>query len=337
MTNRRANDWIVGGVVLGTMLGIIGATMYLQQVDFGGGRSEIRARFRDVGNMQVGSAVVIRGVLAGRIEKVELAPNGWVTADMTLSEGITLPSDPVVLIQAATLFGEWQAVVTSRGAASQVREVVDQLADTVGAPPATLPGAVLPDIAQLTAVAGGIASNVASVAERVRLAFDDSAARGLRATIGNFNTMSNDLMATVRVQSRNLDVMAADVRNGVSDLTQGAAALQRSIGRIDSATSQGEVQRIVSETQTAAANLRTVSDRLLSLTLSLERSEVSLRSVMIKSDTLLSRIARGEGTLGLLLNDPALYRHSDSLVVDVRALLADFRRNPKRYINLSIF
>lgn len=337
MTNKRANDWIVGGVVLGTMIAIIGATMYLQQLDFGGGRTDVRARFRDVGNMQVGSAVVIRGVLAGRIEKVALADNGWVVADMTLSEGITLPADPVVLIQAATLFGEWQAVVTSRGAASQVREVVVQLADTVGAPPATLPGAVLPDIAQLTAVAGGIASNVASVAERVRLAFDDSAARGLRATIGNFNTMSNDLMATVRVQSRNLDAVAADVRAGVVDLTEGSAALERSIARIDSATSAGEIQRIVGETQTAAANLRTVSERLLSLTLSLERSEVSLRSVMIKSDTLLSRIARGEGSLGLLLNDPSLYRNSDSLIVDVRSLLADFRRTPKRYINLSIF
>jgi len=335
--SKRKNDWIVGSVVLGAMLVIIASTMYLQQLDFGGGRTDVRARFRDVGNMQVGSSVVIRGVLAGRIERVALADNGWVVADLTLSEGITLPPDPVVLIQAATLFGEWQAVVTSRGAASSVREVVSQLADTVGAPPATLPGAVLPDIAQLTAVAGGIASNVASVSERVRLAFDDSAARGLRATIGNFNTMSNDLMATVRTQSRNLDAVAADVKLGVADLTEGAAALQRSISRIDSSTSQGEIARIVGETQTAASNLRTVSERLLSLTLSLERSEVSLRSVMIKSDTLLSRIERGEGSLGLLLNDPSLYRNSDSLVVDVRSLLADFRKNPKRYINLSIF
>jgi phospholipid/cholesterol/gamma-HCH transport system substrate-binding protein len=59
--------------------------------------------------------------------------------------------------------------------------------------------------------------------------------------------------------------------------------------------------------------------------------------VVTKADTLLGRVERGEGTIGLLVNDPSLYRNSDSLVIDLRAFLADFRRNPKRYVNLSVF
>jgi phospholipid/cholesterol/gamma-HCH transport system substrate-binding protein len=334
---KRSNDWIVGVVVLSAMIVIVAATMFLQQVDFGAGRTAITARFRDVGNMQVGNAVVIRGVLAGRVEGIALAENGWVTAEMTLSEGVLLPRDPVVLVQAATLFGEWQAVVSGRTGVPAIRDVLLQLDDTLGAPPGTLPGAVLPDIAQLTAVAGGIAGNVASVAERVRLAFDDSAARGLRSTLENLNAVSTQLATTVRVQSRNLDVVAEQVRGGVGDLALGAEALQRSIGRLDSATSRGEVQSIIGDARLAAANMLEVSRRLQTMSVSLERSEAGLRSVVTKADTLLSRVERGEGTLGLLLNDPSFYRNSDSLVVDLRALLADFRKNPKRYINLSIF
>src|SRR5690606_28527698 len=155
----------------------------LQQADLGTRRTSVTARFRDVGNMQVGNGVVIRGVNTGRVESVRLADGGWVTVELKLNEGISLPADPVVLIQSSSLFGEWQAVITRRDAAPDIREVMLQLADTIGAPPATLPGAVLPDIAQLTSVAGGIAGNVASVAERVRVAFDDSAARELRMTI----------------------------------------------------------------------------------------------------------------------------------------------------------
>lgn len=334
---KRSNDWIVGVVVLTAMVVIVAATMYLQQVDFGARRSTVTARFRDVGNMQVGNAVVIRGVLAGRVEEIALAENGWVTAEMTLSEGIRLPREPVVLIQAATLFGEWQAVISSRTGVPAIREVLIQLDDTLGAPPATLAGAVLPDIAQLTSVAGGIAGNVASVAERVRLAFDDSAARELRATIRNFNTMSTELAAVVRVQSRNLNLVAEEVRGGVGDLSASAAALQRTIGRLDSATSAGEVQAIVGDTRQAAANMLEVSTRLQQISVSLERAEASLRGVVTKADTLLGRVERGEGTIGLLVNDPSLYRNSDSLVVDLRAFLADFRKNPKRYVNLSIF
>jgi len=335
--SKRRSDWVVGAVVLGTMLVLIAGTMYLQQTDLGTRRTSVSARFRDVGNMQVGNGVVIRGVNAGRVERLSLADGGWVTVELKLNEGIELPADPVVLIQAATLFGEWQAVITRRGAAPAIREVALQLEDTVSAPPATLPGAVLPDIAQLTSVAGGIAGNVASVAERVRVAFDDSAARELRSTIRNFNSMSTQLTQTVRTQSRNLDSVATDVRLGARELSTGMMAFQRSVARLDSATSRGEVERIIGETQQAAINLRAVSERLATMSTSLERTEASLRGALGKADTVLGRIERGEGSLGLLVNDPSLYRNSDSLVVDLRSLIADFRRNPKRYVNLSIF
>lgn len=335
--SKRKSDWIVGAVVFGTMMVLIAGTMYLQQADLGARRRSISARFRDVGNMQVGNGVVIRGVNAGRVESLSLADGGWVTVEMKLNQGIDLPADPVVLIQAATLFGEWQAVITPRSAAPAIREVRLQLADTIAAPPATLPGAVLPDIAQLTSVAGGIAGNVASVAERVRVAFDDSAAREMRSTIRNFSTMSTQLTQTVRVQSRNLDSVATDVRIGARELSDGMLAFKRSVSRLDSATSRGEVERIVGEAQQAAINLRAISERLSTMTMSLERSEASLRGALGKADTLLGRIERGEGTLGLLVNNPSLYRNSDSLVVDLRSLINDFRRNPKRYVNLSIF
>lgn len=335
--SKRTNDWLVGAVVVGTMLVLVAATMFLQQADLGGERTSVEARFRDVGNLQVGNAVVIRGVTAGRVEGVSLANDGWVTAELKLNAGIELPTDPVVLVQAATLFGEWQAVITSRGAAPGINEVFLQLQDSVDAPPQTLPGAVLPDIAQLTSVAGGIAGNVASVAERVRVAFDDSAARELRNTISDFNAMSRQLSQTVRTQSRNLDSVATDVRSGAADLSEGMSALQRSIARLDSATSEGEVQRIVSEIQVAATNLRMVSERVSAIAVSLQRSESSLRGALTQADSIFTRVNRGEGSLGLLVNDPSLYRNSDSLVVDLRALIADFRRNPKRYVNLSIF
>ena len=334
---KRSNDWIVGAVIIVTMIGIVASTLYLQQADLGRKRLGVTARFRDVGNMQVGNAVVIRGVNAGRVQRISLAPKGWVAVDMDLDQGITLPADPVVLVQAATLFGEWQAMITARSAVPTNRDVLSQLADATDAPEGSLAGAVLPDIAQLTTVAGGIAGNVASVAERVRTAFDDSAAIELRTSIRNFSVLSNNLARTVRVQSRNFDSIAVDVRAGAEELSAATAALRRTVGRVDSATSAGEIRNIVTETERAASNLREASDRVNSLIKGLESSEASLRSVISKADEMLGKVDRGEGSIGLMLNDPSLYRNSDSLIVDLRALLADFRKNPKRYINLSVF
>jgi phospholipid/cholesterol/gamma-HCH transport system substrate-binding protein len=41
--------------------------------------------------------------------------------------------------------------------------------------------------------------------------------------------------------------------------------------------------------------------------------------------------------VGLLINDPALYQQSDTLVRELRALVADLRKNPRRYLNLRLF
>lgn len=333
----RSNDWLVGSAVLGALVLVVVATLWLQGTDIGERSEKVTARFRDVGNMQVGNAVVIRGVGAGRVEDISLSDNGWVLAGLALDDDVELPADPVVLIQASTLFGEWQATVTSREAVPANRGIEGQLDDSDGAPPGSLPGAVLPDIAQLTTVAGGIAGNVASVAERVRTAFDEDAARELRASISNFNTMSAELARAVRAQSRNLDSIAVDVRSGAGDLSTAAAALSRSMGRVDMATDSGEIAAIVAETQRAVVDLREAAGRLNQLTVALSGAESNLVGMIGKADTLLGKIDRGEGTLGLLVNSPALYHHSDSLMVELRLLIADVKRDPKRYFGLSIF
>lgn len=334
---KRSNDWIVGSVVIAALVIIVAATLWLQESDFGDRKHSVTARFRDVGNMQVGNAVVIRGVRSGKVESITLLPGGWVTARLSLDEGVALPSDPVVLVQASSLFGEWQATVTSRDGVPAIRDVMIQLADADGAPPETLPGAVLPDIAQLTAVAGGIAGNVASVAERFRTAFDDSAARELRSTIRSFSTLSSDLSQTVKDQSRNLDSIAIHVGAGASELSLAASALLRTVARIDTATATDEIRDIVRETQRAAESARETGETLARIVRSLESSEVNLRGAIVKADSLLGKVNSGEGSLGLLVNDPSLYRNSDSLLIDLRALIADVKRDPKRYFGLRLF
>src|SRR3546814_8771794 len=73
---RTSNDFIVGLTVLVTVIAVVAGTLWVQQADIGQRRTRYEARFRDVGNAQVGSAVVIRGVQAGRIESIELTEGG---------------------------------------------------------------------------------------------------------------------------------------------------------------------------------------------------------------------------------------------------------------------
>ncbi len=333
---KRSNDFMLGAVILGAIALIVGVSLFLREAEIGGKRHRVTARFSDVGQVQVGNAVVIRGVKAGKVEAIELADNGWVHVRLSLNEDVELPRDPVVLLGASSLFGEWQAMVMERGAVPNNRDVATALAAASGET-ATLAGAVLPDVAQLTTVAGSIAGDVASVAQRFQVAFNDSAARELRASIRSVSQLSADLARTVRVQSRHLDTVSVDVRAGAADLSQAAEAFLKIVSRLDSATSAGEVRRIVSESDKAAGQVREASVRLNEITQSLQRTETHLRDVMARADSVLVKVDQGQGTLGLLVNDPRLYQHTDSMLVELRALLADVRKQPKRYFGVKIF
>ncbi|HSA55638.1 MAG TPA: MlaD family protein [Gemmatimonadaceae bacterium] len=333
---KRANDFAVGITILLGIVIIVGATLWVSQADFGRRDQAVTARFRDVGGVRIGTPVVVRGVQAGRVDAMELADNGFVEVRLELDQGVTLPREPVVLLNESSLFGEWQATITEREAATRDEELARQLSEA-SLNDDLLPGATLPDIARLTAVAGRIAGDVASVAERVRVAFDDQAAREMRNSIRNFADLSTVLAQTVREQSNNLTTMSSEVRGGVESLVRSAELLRLVAERVDSSTTRGEIKQIVDDAAEAARQLRETGRRLVAISGQLGRSQDRLESMLTRGDSIATRISEGRGSLGLMINDPSLYRNSDSLMIQLRALIADVQKNPRRYINLRIF
>jgi phospholipid/cholesterol/gamma-HCH transport system substrate-binding protein len=332
----RKNDFILGLVILGSVIALIAATLWAQQASLGRREDHVEARFRDVGGIQIGNPVVIRGVRSGRVDRMELAPAGWVRVRLTLDDDIVLPPNPVVLLTESSLFGEWQATITSEAAAPVDRDVQRQL-DEARRGDDILPGATLPDIAQLTTVAGRIAGDVASVASRVQVAFDDSAARELRTSIRNVADLSAQLAATVRSHSRTIDLVAGDLRAGVASVRQTATAVERVAGRIDSSASPEAVDQMVTDAGAAAATFRGTVARLDSMAQRLERSQIQLDVAVARVDSVMMKLNGSQGSLGLMINDPGLYRNSDSLVIELRRLIADFQKNPRRYVGIRVF
>jgi phospholipid/cholesterol/gamma-HCH transport system substrate-binding protein len=333
---RRVNDALVGASVLGVLTVLTAAILWLNQSSVGDRRDKVFVRTRDVGGVSLGSPVVMRGVKSGRVDQVALGDNGWVVARLALDAGVSLPADPVVLLQSSSLFGEWQATLLDAAGVPPDRELRAAIADARGAGD-TLPGALLPDIAQLTAVAGRIAGDLAEVADRVRSVFDDSAALELRGTIRSVADLSAELQRTVAAQARNLDVVGRDVQRGVRDLSAAAAVIDSVARRVDASTSRGEIQTIVSTVQQASGELLATARQLRALSTDVERTQGQLERAVANADSVFAKVNRGDGTMARLVNDPALYANGDSLMVELRALVRDIRANPRKYFNLRFF
>jgi len=333
---RRSNDLLVGTIVLLVILTLTGATFWVKQTDIGERRSKVVARFRDVGNARVGNAVVIRGVRAGTIEAIELGRGGWVHVRMNLDRSMQLPGTPVVLLNESSLFGEWQATITTRSALPHDETVQAQVAESSGGGD-VLPGATLPDIAKLTAVAGQIAGDVANVAERVEVAFDERAARELRASIRNFEDLSTTLSHTVRSHAGDLDTLSRGLQSAVASLNRTATSAELMASRIDSSSASGQVKQIVDDMSRAAADLRRATAQVRTMSEQLNMTQRRLDSFLSNGDSVLVKLNTGQGSLGLLLNDPSLYRNSDSLLVQMRGLVTEVRTNPKKFVSVRIF
>lgn len=332
---KRVNDFTVGLTMLAGIVLVVGGVLWTKESTLGRDQQFVSARFSDVGSVRIGSPVMVRGMRAGKIDRIQL-DGGFVVVRMAIAPDVDLPPRPVVLLNEASLFGEWQATITGREAVGSDEDILRQLrAATKG--DEILPGATLPDMARLTAVAGRIAGDVASVAERVDVAFDSAAAKELRLSIKSVSELSTRLARAVNEQSGNLTRASARIDGGVEALSRAATLMADVSSRFDSATSAGQVQSLVADASVAARQLKAATRELASLSEQISRSQVRLDAVLVASESIATRINTGQGSLGLLVNDPAFYRNSDSLVMELRALIADVKKNPRRYISLKIF
>ncbi len=308
---KWSTDVIVGAFVVLGAAAIVAGTAWAREGHLGRGKAVVVARFREVGGAGVGTNAYIRGVRAGRVAAIELGDDGWVRVRIALEPAVRLPEDPVVLLGGSSLVGDWQATILPHDSAPDNTYLRRQLAEAAGER-GVVAGAIMPDVKQLTAGAGRFLDDIGLVAGRARSAFDDTAAREFREAIANVAVVTAHLAVT-------------------------SEAVRRTALRADSASAAGELHRVMRDVGAAAVDLRVVAGELRSFTARDSDTRMAVDRVLARMDTLVGRTASGQGTIGQAMRDPSLYANADSLLLELRALVADVKANPRRYVSIRIF
>jgi len=334
---KRGNEFTVGVVVIVAFAVVVIGALWLSGTHIGRAEAVYTARFRTVGGLGVGAPVVLRGVRVGRVEAIRLAAGNWVEANLKIYSGVALPSRPAVVAASASLFGEWAATlvpVDQLPDDPNLRQAIAEAAEGAGT---KWPGATLPDIGQLTAQASRIATDIAVVANRVQTAFDSEAVFELRRSIKDFGHVADRLVKVTNEQSEVLGSVGSNLRQGSDVLAHAASNLSTTLGRVDSATNQGQLSTILNNSAATSQDLRTASQNLRDLTEAAHRNQESLVRVLVAADTVMSRIANRSGSLGLLVSDSSLYRETTLTMIQLRQLLSDIQANPRKYFTFSVF
>jgi phospholipid/cholesterol/gamma-HCH transport system substrate-binding protein len=127
--------------------------------------------------------------------------------------------------------------------------------------------------------------------------------------------LGEDIHNTLIVTQRAMNTLA-NAPDGpfIKQTTRTLQATERVMSRVDSMLASG-----------TGRNIDSISTNLTRLTNNLTRTTASI-------DTLLERINRGQGTLGRMAADTAMYANLRDLSVALTALLTDLKAHPDKYM-----
>ena len=333
---KRGNEFLVGLVLLLAIAAVVGGALWLSEANIGKRETMHVARFRTVGGLTPGAPVTYRGVRVGRVEAIRLA-DLFVEADLKIYQGVDLPARPAVIAASQSLFGEWAATIVPRDQPQDdpnVRLMLDETARPGGD---RWPGATLPDVGQLTAQAGRIATDIAAVAQRVQETFDSSAVTELRQSIKDFGAVTNQLVRFTQNQTSRLNQVTGNVERTSEAVLGASQHLDATLARVDSATANGQLQAILDNAAAGSGDLRQASADLRDILSKVRTEDQSIVRSLIAVDSVLTGIQAGQGTLGLLAKNPALHNEAVETMQEMRRLIADIQANPRKYFKFSVF
>jgi len=158
----------------------------------------------------------------------------------------------------------------------------------------------------LTARADTITQGVNAILGSARQQMVDSGGiREIRSTLMATNRLVVQLAEIAALQSRELQSTMQTVRGRVA--------------AIDS----GQVDSTVRSLREASANMATVTGEL--------------KQTTDRLNAVLAKVESGDGTAAKLLNDPGLYNDLRRVLGRVDSLALEFKQNPRKFINLTIF
>lgn len=331
----RGRELLVGTVIIIAVAVAVVGTLWLQGKTFGPVRTAT-AMSESVGQLALGNAVTYRGVRIGQVSAIDVLEDGsGVEVTLRFERDVPLPADAGVVFGPASLFADWQAEIVSR--ATYPGYPFYDVPSGTTAPPPVFAGYALPEISRLTASAEQISTNLASLTDRLELAFNEETATSLSDAIANIQAITEQVRTLVREQGEVASSITAGADSALAQIVLASAAARRSFERLETVLDSAQVDSLLADMRTAARSVRQVSGQLADTTSGVAVTLARADSAFQRLDRIAASIESGQGSVGRLLADSTLALQAEDVLSQLDRLLEDLRENPGRYVRLSIF
>lgn len=279
---------------------------FLKGFDIFSRNVEYYAAYDQVNGVQNASPIMMRGVKIGTVTEIMFDParSEKVVLRLTVKRGYPIPTDSEAKIFSNGLMGN-KAIEITYGSAKTFLQAGDTLRSSRDRDLMDVAGSELDffkqKVSQLTADLSRALDNLNALME--------ANARSITGTLGNLHAITGDLADVLTHEKENL-------KSALESLTRFSDMLGNNAGKVDSII--GGMDRMTAQLTEGnfAGKLTQSVDNL---------------------NGLLGKIGSDDGTVGRLLNDPALYDSLTRATGNLAALLSDVKQYPGRYVHFSLF
>ncbi len=299
---KRRDEVLVGMFLTAALAILLLGTLWLVRGGLSSGYP-LYTKFAWGQNLKPGQQVLLAGVQVGAVADVKLRDDGFLDVVLRVNNDVKVPKSSTASVKPIGIFGDAAVALNPKGPS----KTFYQPGDNVPSAPSET------DIQAIENKVDSIASTVHQMTKVLNAELVASGGiRDIRRSLANAAVLSQNAARL----SAQLNLIAAEQSR---NLTLTMASFRRAATAIDSA----KIDSVMKNFQTSSA--------------SLTRIAANLDQTSRRADNVIAGIERGDGSAGKLLKDTLLYNDLRGLVTQADSVLADLKKNPRKYINLSIF
>ena len=289
-------------VLLGIFLFLIGFN-FLNGTSLFKSESTLYAVYDQVEGLQSGTKVTVNGLTVGKVSSINFLPSSdKILVSFTVRNDLKFSKNSVAEIYEAGLIGGKSIAIVPVYDTDIYLIYGDTLQSRIKP---GLTDVVGSEIAPLQEKLNNILINADTLISSLNTVLDDQAQRGLNKAMSEISTTISNL----NIVSENLSKILIKQESNINQTFENLADTSVSLNQITDSLSQANLKGVISEFETTALSL----------------------------NTLLNSINNGEGSLGKLMKDDALYTNLEASTKEVELLIRDLKEHPKRYVHFSLF
>lgn len=282
------------------------AIRFLSGIDIFSRNMIYHATYSNVSGLQSAAPVTINGVKVGTVETIDLK-DSTVVIDIAINRKYRIPKDSKAKIYSDGVLGN-KAVAIELGSSAQMLQKGDTIASAVNRDLMDVAGSELEFFKQkLSTITDDLSVTLRNLNSLIENNSDD-----FSATMSHLNSISASLDQVLTREKTDLVSIVNSLEQLARTLSDNSHHLENIMVNADSFSQQLEAARIDS------------------LAASFNRTATQL-------STMLEQVNSGQGSLGKLLTDQALYDNLTAASQNLSLLLEDLKAHPKRYVHFSVF